>query len=288
MSREEYIRASVAIAATRLFPTTVRDAVISDVKFTEGFGLKANAIIRFGRDDLTFQRSAFFDSIRQAFHPGHEPVPVDNTQGETWEIRILADKSPIQITLARGTTRLLVSHFGVLSPSKDIRLATLFHEADNVCFSPEEIAPWKEMIEERALTDDEVILIEEDLKDTPIAVASIIREHLGFIGCMGAAICPVLRTACGPVGERTFARRLREGGRTSSIQRTFEMARSRGTEARSSPCSAALSKRGTCRSANRRRHAPGGHFLAGRQGRRHVLRGRDRNCARSSRQRRSP
>lgn len=96
MSREEYIRASVAIAATRLFPTTVRDAVISDVKFTEGFGLKANAIIRFGRDDLTFQRSAFFNSIRQAFHPGHEPVPVDNTQGETWEICILADKSPIQ------------------------------------------------------------------------------------------------------------------------------------------------------------------------------------------------
>ena len=34
------------------------------------------------------------------------------------------------------------------------------------------------MLEERALTDDEVILIEEDLKDTPIAVARIIREHL--------------------------------------------------------------------------------------------------------------
>lgn len=181
MSREEYIRASVAIAATRLFPTIVRDAVISDTKFTKEFGLKADAIIRFGRDDLTFQRSAFFDSIRQAFHPGHEPVPVDNTQGETWEVRVLADKSPVQITLARETTRLLVSHFGILCPSKDIRLATLFNEADNVCLSPEQIAPWRELLEERAPTDDEVILIQEDLKDTPVAVASIIREHLA--GC---------------------------------------------------------------------------------------------------------
>ena len=92
MSREEYIRASVAIAATRLFPTIVRDAVMSDTKFTKEFGLRADAIIRFGRDDLTFQRSAFFNSIRQAFHPGHEPVPVDNTHGETWDIRVLADK----------------------------------------------------------------------------------------------------------------------------------------------------------------------------------------------------
>jgi hypothetical protein len=98
MSREEYIRASVAIAATRLFPSTVRDAVIPDVKLTQSFGLKADAIIRFGRDDLTFQRSAFFDAIRQTFDPGHELVPVDNTHGETWHARVLADKSPVQIT----------------------------------------------------------------------------------------------------------------------------------------------------------------------------------------------
>src|SRR6516225_5717505 len=125
MSREQYIRASLAIAASRLFPTSVRNAVISDLKLTEAFGLKADAIIRFGRDDLAFQRSAFFDAIRQAFDPAHEPVPVDNTQGETWEVRVLANKSPVEISLARGTTRLLVSHFGLLCPDKDVRLATL-------------------------------------------------------------------------------------------------------------------------------------------------------------------
>src|SRR5580704_7519966 len=84
MSREAYIRASVAIAATRLYPNTVRDAVISDSKFTETFGLKADAIIRFGRDELIFQRSAFFNAIRQAFDPKQEAFPVENTHGETW------------------------------------------------------------------------------------------------------------------------------------------------------------------------------------------------------------
>src|SRR5580704_1998559 len=143
MSREAYIRASVAIAATRLFPNTIRDAVISDAKFTEAFGLKADAIIRFRPDDLTFQRSAFFDTIRQALVPSQQAVPVDNTQGETWEVRVLPDKSPVQITLERGTTRLLVSHFGLLCPDKDVRLCTLLNEADNVCLSPEQIASWK-------------------------------------------------------------------------------------------------------------------------------------------------
>ena len=178
MSREEYMRASVAIAASRLFPTTIRDAVISDVKFTQAFGLKADAIIRLGLDDLTFQRSALFDAIRQAFDPRHLPVPVDNTHGEAWEIRVLSDNSPVQITLERGTTRFLVSHFGLLCPDKGIRLATLLNEADNVCLTSEHITPWKELLEKRAPTDDEVVLIQEELKDTPVAVASIIRENL--------------------------------------------------------------------------------------------------------------
>jgi hypothetical protein len=179
MSQEQqYIRASVAIAASRLFPTAVRDAVISDLKFTEAFGLKADAIIGFGRHDLAFQRSAFFDSIRQAFDPGRETVSVDNTRGETWEVRVQANKSPVEISLARGTTRLLVSHFGLLCPDKDVRLATLLHEAGNVCLSAEQITPWKELLETRPPTDDEIIIIQQDLKDTPVAVARIIRESL--------------------------------------------------------------------------------------------------------------
>jgi len=148
------------------------------VKFTQSFGLKADAIIRFGRDDLTFQRSGFFDAIRKALDPGHAPVPVDNTHGETWKVRVLADKSPVQITLERGTTRLLVSHFGLLCPDKDVRLNTLLNEANNVCLTSEQIAPWKKLLEERTPTDDEVVLIQEDLKETPVAVASIIRENL--------------------------------------------------------------------------------------------------------------
>lgn len=178
MSREDYIRASVAVAASRLLPTIVRDAVIADVNFTASLGLKAEAVIRIGRDDLAFQRSALFDSIRQAFEPGHEAAPVDNTRGETWEVRVQANKSPVEINLARGTTRLLVSHFGLLCPDKDVRLATLLHEADNVCLSPEQITFWKELLVTRPPTDDEVIMIVEDLKDTPVAVASMIRDNL--------------------------------------------------------------------------------------------------------------
>jgi hypothetical protein len=178
MSRDEYIRASVAIAASRPFPTTIRDAVISDAEFTKQFGLKADAIIRLGHDHLTFQRSALFDAIREALDPAHASAAVDDTLGQTWRVHVLADKSPVQITLERETTRFLVSHFGLMSPDKDVRLATFLNEADSVCLSAEQMELWRQLLQVRAPSDDEVILIHDDLKDTPIAVAGIIREYL--------------------------------------------------------------------------------------------------------------
>lgn len=178
MSRDEYIRAAVAIAASRLFPTTIRDAIISDAEFIKKFGVRADAIIRLGHDHLTFQRSALFDAIRQALNPAVSSAAADDTLGQTWRVHVLADKSPVQITLERETTRFLVSHFGLLSPDKDVRLATLFNEADSVCLSAEQMVLWRQLLQERAPSDDEVILIHNDLKDTPIAVAGIIRENL--------------------------------------------------------------------------------------------------------------
>lgn len=178
MSRAEYIRASVAIATSQLFPSRVRDAVISDPKFIQSFGLKADAVIRFGRDDLTFQRSVLFDATRQALRPGHEAVSVDNMQGETWEVCVIPNKSPVEISLARGASRVLVNHFGLLSRGKAVRLGTLLNEANNLGLLAEQIVVWKELLERRAPTDDEAVIIWEDLKDTPVAVASVIRENL--------------------------------------------------------------------------------------------------------------
>jgi hypothetical protein len=178
MSREAYIRAAVAMAASRLLPSTVREAVISDVKFTQRFALKADAIIRFGRDDIAFQRSSLFGAIRQAFQPGYAPTSVESTRGETWQVRVSPEKSPVEISLSQGPVRLMVSHFGLLCPDKATRFATLLHEADNFGLSSEQIAGWRELLEERQPTDDEVVIIQDDIKDTPIAVAGIIRESL--------------------------------------------------------------------------------------------------------------
>ena len=116
-----------------------------------------------------------------------------------------------------------------------------------------------EVFEERAPTDDEVILIQEDLKDTPVAVASIIREHLA--ACSVSLDVWVPRSAWyyeRLVGQwrATFRSTTMRRGRVSPIHRTFEMAGSRGLEAGSSSHSAALSKRRACRNENRRRYAP--------------------------------
>lgn len=178
MPREQYIRAAVAIAASRLLPSSVRDAVIADPNFTESLELKADAIVRFGRDDLAFERSGLFDAIRRALDPALGVVQVDNTLGETWSVCVTVNRTPVEISVERGTARLLMNHFGLLSSDKNIRLGTLLREADNFCLRPEEIGRWRHLLEERMPTDDEVVLIQNDFKDTPVAVANIIRENL--------------------------------------------------------------------------------------------------------------
>ena len=66
MSRQAYIRSSVALAATQLFPDLVRTALISDAGFRDKFGLSSDAIVTFGTNGVAFQRSVLFGTRRQS------------------------------------------------------------------------------------------------------------------------------------------------------------------------------------------------------------------------------
>ena len=60
MSREEYIRGSMALVMAELFPPLVRDAVLADVAFAANLALASDATVTFKPADVSFKRSVLF------------------------------------------------------------------------------------------------------------------------------------------------------------------------------------------------------------------------------------
>jgi hypothetical protein len=110
LSRQAYIRASLALTATEHYPKRLREALISNVKFGEEFGLVKDAVVSFGKSGISFQRSILFDAVRRSIDSGTTDIAVNDTVGDIWRAEFLREGTPPQIVLVRGEKRLLVTH----------------------------------------------------------------------------------------------------------------------------------------------------------------------------------
>jgi hypothetical protein len=179
MSRQAYIRSSVALAATQLFPDIVRTAVISDAKFRHKFGLASDAIVTFGANGVAFQRSSLFGTIRRLFDSATADTSVSDTDGNIWRVEFLRDEIPPKIALARGENRFVVPHLGMLSPDAQVRQSVFRDEAHRVNLPSDAVTMWGALLSGRPLDDDEVGVIQNDFSDTPINTTSAIKAQLG-------------------------------------------------------------------------------------------------------------
>lgn len=177
MSREAYIRATVAVSLTRYFSGIVRNAFISDPTFTREFGVKAEAVISLN-GEMQFQRSELLGAVRAAFAPERPELTVADTTGASWTVKIVVEEGRTKVALVQGQKRLWVLHFSFLSPEPDVRVRTFEIEADRVHLPNDRIAHWKAFLNERMPDDDELATIQEDLADTPISVEDAIRDAL--------------------------------------------------------------------------------------------------------------
>jgi hypothetical protein len=182
MSKAAYIRASAAIAVLPWFSKILRDAVISDLSFTESFGITADGIISFGGDAAEFQRSDLFAAISNAFQASPGAVEIIDTDGDAWQVRIEGVGKDISVALSQGAKRIAISGFGMLSPDKDVRLSIFGKTAAEVNLSEAIVGRWTTVLEERAPSADELTLLQDDFNYTPVAVSRAILESLTSAG----------------------------------------------------------------------------------------------------------
>ena len=122
MSRQAYIRASLAVAVMELFPPRIRGALISDPKVKAEYGISTDAVVLFGDGIAEFQRSVLFDAVRRLLDGTETNVIVEDKTAQAWRVEYLANETPPRITIAQGARRFFVVHLILLSPDRDLRL----------------------------------------------------------------------------------------------------------------------------------------------------------------------
>jgi len=174
----EYIRSSLAIASAQHFSPVLRNAIFSDDEFRNDFHLTLNAVVNFGNGDIGFRRPTLFDAIKAAFATNGEEITVADTAGNAWKVEILLDRDPVTVAVGRGEKLLLNSNLVLLSPDEETRIKSFRHHAERVNLPQSSRNWWMALLRGRALNDDEIGTIQDDLGDTPMAVCNAVRTNL--------------------------------------------------------------------------------------------------------------
>lgn len=172
-------RAASALAALKLFPPSIRQSLILDADFRNIYGFTADAQISFQDSGVSVQRSKLFNSIREALADISVRPTLKDSAGQEWRLEIIKTNNERWVALANAKRRLLLSDFSGLSPDQAERMNGLNHVADNVNLTTQATSKWREILASRALTDDEMVALHEDIEETPIRKATMVGLEIG-------------------------------------------------------------------------------------------------------------
>ncbi len=178
MASDQYMHSAVALASLELFPPLICESVISDNSFRMKYGLKADAQICFGNSGLSIQRSKLFKCIRNIYKSGNSDQKLKDASDEEWKMELVEKDCERRILLSQGTRRLFLPDFSVFSSDKNERLNRFELDAIEVNLPKGAFTYWQEILSSRALDDDELDLINTDIKETPIRVSTLVKSEL--------------------------------------------------------------------------------------------------------------
>lgn len=178
MTSAPYEKTVVASAALEFIPPLIRKSLHDDQNFREEYGLATEAVISFGASGISIQRSEFFDSVR-AVLAEESVAEVADAKGRTWNvINDGRERGLPRILLSSDQQRLQLPDFSVLSEDVSIRIRSLEEAASDVNLPLSAQEEWRNILQNRALDDDEVDIFYSNIHDTPIHVERTIRSDI--------------------------------------------------------------------------------------------------------------
>lgn len=160
-----------------IFPPSLREAVISDLKFCQSHGITADAQVSFGGTKASFSRSTLFKAIREAFSSSLTSIVKDRDAVE-WSISILPDDKSV-ICIERHDEKLRSNVFWPLINDIKLRISIFQKEAERRNLSEVDIEKWLSVLSNEQLSDDEVTDLNADLESTPSYIEEQLISELG-------------------------------------------------------------------------------------------------------------
>jgi len=178
MASDQYERSVIALAALELFPPLICESVISDHFFRKKYGLTADAQISFDSSGVSIQRSKLFKCIREVFTDSNSRHTLKDAAKEEWQLELIEKDNERRIVLSQGVRRLFLPDFSVFSSDQNERLVRFDLEAVEVNLPSQVLTHWREILSSRPLADDELDMLNTEIKETPIRVSALVRSDL--------------------------------------------------------------------------------------------------------------
>ena len=193
MTDTHYKIAAMAGAVLKLVPPLIRKSLLNEQSFREEYGFKTEAMIAFGSSGISVQRSELFDAARTVL-AWEAPAELTDSEDRTWHLTNDAREGELpNLVLSSDQQRLVLPDFSVLSEDASTRIRSLEKSASDVNLPLSAQVEWRNILEERALEDDEVDTFHSDIRDTPVHVERTIRSEITAGESSVSSLVPNLR-----------------------------------------------------------------------------------------------
>lgn len=179
METHKYKRSTIVWAILKSFPPLFQQSLISDPEFSANYDLKSDVQIILGEDEAVFLRSEFYSGIREILADKHVQLSVKDMDDTEWQLSLSMEGDEDQIILSNQDRHLPLSDlFFALSSESTERIRNLEQMICDKYLPEQAVDEWRAILSTRELQDDELDLLNNDFKDTPIHVAANIRSEM--------------------------------------------------------------------------------------------------------------
>lgn len=210
MSRATELRAELALLALDCIPPSLRKTLAYDVRMRDKYDIRPDTILKFGDTDFEAPVSAIVHAVRRVLG-GDPKARLRDVDDNDWSIDLSTDRDQPTLFFTRDERQVEMHGWLTLSPDRDLRLRCLEALATDVGLPPKACSFWRQILEERSLTGEEVRNFLSDLHNTPHVQEQFLANRVGTSGLSPELAAPSSRTY--------FERLVGSRGDSASIER---------------------------------------------------------------------
>jgi hypothetical protein len=165
-----------AIAILDMYPPSIRNELIKDSSFRKEYGVATEGDISFSNGLIVFQRSAFFEAIRQAYEL--LKTSVNDKDGNEWSLITKTGENGTEVIISLKSQELRFNEFWPLCPNIKDRLSIFNRKADRINLPVHTKNYWIEELSLPVIYDDLIQELSEDFQNTPDYIFTRLQEEM--------------------------------------------------------------------------------------------------------------